>query len=71
MMKYILATLALLQAICVVFAQESEHVYLIGCRTCTVIADVPVQSINQSILFAQNVQRYTYKAIQLRAGQQG
>jgi len=29
------------------------------------------QSINQSILFAQNVQRYTYKAIQLRAGQQG
>jgi len=29
------------------------------------------QLINQSILFAQNVQRYTYKAIQLRAGQQG
>jgi len=29
------------------------------------------QSIKQSILFAQNVQRYTYKAIQLRAGQQG
>jgi len=30
-----------------------------------------VQSINQSILFAQNVQRYTYRAFQLRAGQQG